>query len=103
MPERIHLADARRLRDEAARVRKVAEVIRDCAECPELVAVPEGSVVSNRFGLHDVYGNVWKRVQDCWNGYCHGAPRDRSAWGQGSLKMEHSRCPGNSLPVLSIG
>ena len=45
--------------------------------------VPVGSFASNRFGLHDVHGNVWERVQDCWNESYAGAPRDGSAWERG--------------------
>ena len=44
---------------------------------------PVGTYTGNGFGLHDVLGNVWEWVQDCWNEDYAGAPADGRAWERG--------------------
>ena len=41
---------------------------------------PVGSFPENAFGLHEVHGNVWEWVEDCWHESYVGAPSDGSAW-----------------------
>lgn len=61
---------------------------------------PAGSFRPNAFKLHDMLGNVWELVQDCWHGNYDNAPRDGSAWleehgGHCRLRVTRGGCWGN--------
>jgi len=50
-----------------------------CGSQWEKQTAPVGSFGPNRFGLHDMIGNVWEWAEDCWNENYTEAPSDGSA------------------------
>jgi formylglycine-generating enzyme required for sulfatase activity len=50
------------------------------SEWDDKQTAPVGSFAANTFGLHDMQGNVWEWVEDCYHENYQGAPQDGSAW-----------------------
>ena len=62
--------------DNAAALEEQAWYIANSRKAPRPVA----SKKPNAFGLHDLYGNVWEWVEDCFHASYAGLPLDGSAW-----------------------
>ncbi len=54
----------------------------DCRD-DHVHTAPVGSFPANRFGVHDMIGNLFEWVADCWNDSYDNAPQDGSAWVEG--------------------
>ena len=62
---------------------------------------PVGSFSPNALGIHDMFGNVWQWVEDCFNPGYQGAPVDGSAWSTGTCAMRvHRGASWSFVPTL---
>lgn len=63
--------------------------------------VDVGSFRPNRFGLHDMHGNAWEWVEDCYNPTYIDAPTNGAAWTSGDCSRRVVR--GGSWSNLPSG
>jgi formylglycine-generating enzyme required for sulfatase activity len=49
--------------------------------------VPVGRFVPNPYGLHDMLGEAWQWMADCWNDSYADAPADGSPWLHGNCDL----------------
>lgn len=75
---------------EYARVVGGRKAVHKCNDGHAYTA-PVGRFKANAFGIHDMIGNVWSWVEDCYNTSYSTAPVDGSAWQAGDCSRRLAR------------
>jgi formylglycine-generating enzyme required for sulfatase activity len=76
-------------------IKKDGKPMANCAGCgspwDDKRAAPVGQFPANDFGMHDMSGNVWEWVEDCYVGNYDQAPTDGSARTDGDCNLRLAR------------
>jgi formylglycine-generating enzyme required for sulfatase activity len=76
--------------DQGAATRYPGWTVHNCTDA-YVQAAPVGSFDANAFGLHDMLGNVFEWVADCWAENYDGAPTDGRANREGDCSQREMR------------
>lgn len=69
-----------------------------------IYTAPVGSFPADKWGLHDIRGNVWEWQDDCYNQDYHGAPADgsaRNSCSESGFRVVRGGSYGDNDPFLS--
>lgn len=80
----------------------VGSKLANCSDCggnSDGKSAPVAGFPPNAWGLHDMHGNVWEWVEDCWHKNYSNAPSDGQAW----LQSEDGDCSNRTIRGGSFG
>jgi formylglycine-generating enzyme required for sulfatase activity len=73
------LCDYANIADKTAAERLPFRTVGPCDD-REMYTASVGGYRPNRYGIHDLHGNVWEWMEDCWHDSYTGAPSDGTPW-----------------------